>query len=420
MNERKTGGTLSNFCLLVMFIYCSINIMPIGQVLIPPLYSEALLLLWFLLSILCRLQNRSKFSFLDSSFLVVFFIVLCYKLFNISNSSWGTIFNSINFLFSVLMIEFSIKVLNDKQVKCLFWGLFFVITLYTLYCIIASFVLSDYSELLIINSNEEQESMRSRLNLGDTQHDMMVLFYFCVSYLLWLFREKWKFFFLILSLLAGYYIIFVSQRASISIYLLFAFIALPIVIQDAQKRSTRTILFLLIGFLIILIFGNDVISFLKSILPERISERLLDIDDSVNHGVSGDSFSGRAGLIIMSIDTWLSGVDTFFFGIGERYSQTLDYSAGTLGVGGHADGFDLLGKFGILGWSAVMIMFFRFRGMVLHSIYSLKCKRTFSFLFLFFMICFFTKTVFFIQVGIGAVILVPLCFYMEDHKLLHN
>ena len=60
------------------------------------------------------------------------------------------------------------------------------------------------------------------------------------------------------------------------------------------------------------------------------------------------TLEARADLWIVSVNTWLSSLTTFFFGIGEH--NYLDFvSTAASGVGNHSDLLDVFARYGIMG-----------------------------------------------------------------------
>lgn len=89
------------------------------------------------------------------------------------------------------------------------------------------------------------------------------------------------------------------------------------------------------------------------------------VADKLYTFLTSDRGSGhhRIELAMLSVDTWLSSIKTFFFGIGFHVAEIVgqDFTeVYNLGIGSHSHFFDTLGYYGIFGFTIIVSILWRF------------------------------------------------------------
>jgi hypothetical protein len=192
-----------------------------------------------------------------------------------------------------------------------------------------------------------------QLNLGSTPFATSVLLFTGIVLSLFICekdRNK-KYLWLMFSLTGVYYTAVCSGRASN--LLLLVLMVFLFVINYNKKISGISSVVLVACFIAIWVFNQTIIDVLISIIPnQRIAVRLEAISRYLQGADDGGLYLDRIRIIQLSIETWLSGVDTFLFGIGDkRYLAGNLSEIYTLGISGHSDYLDTLARYGLLGFT---------------------------------------------------------------------
>ncbi|MBQ9236370.1 MAG: hypothetical protein IJ183_00435 [Prevotella sp.] len=186
------------------------------------------------------------------------------------------------------------------------------------------------------------------LNLGGSMFVNMTVFYTCIMFFAFLNSKKGegKYLFLLYFVISISFVLFFSIKASVVLLVLLSLILMYI--SYRSEENVKTILFLTtIAGGIIFLFRDSIISFLIDIIgSDRITQRLISLTTEAD--VQDSTLTGRANLWNVSLQSWLSSVSSFFFGIGDHNWNDFVSTADS-GIGSHSDLLDVLGRYGIMG-----------------------------------------------------------------------
>lgn len=219
-----------------------------------------------------------------------------------------------------------------------------------------------------------------------------------------------------------YYIVFCGQRGSVVMLMMISVFAI-IYQKRANKVSKGTSLFfLLLIALIIMLFGEYLLSILIELSPsERLAERFEDLQQTFRKGVTEDSFSGRLSLEIVSIRSWLRNIATFFIGIGDH---RLEGDFGIVGfelsgIGGHSELIDSLARYGIIGFFIIASLFSRIFKYIINLFDDVSVREQVKAILFVSILISLTKGFFFPEIGISLFLLLPLSsLLLNKYKLL--
>ena len=160
----------------------------------------------------------------------------------------------------------------------------------------------------------------------------------------------------------------------------------------------------------LIVSPSIILNFLADISPnERLANRMYDMQRTYNEGISDDSFSGRFGLEILSLRTWLQNPLTFLFGIGDhRVSDFGIQGFFMTGIGGHSEIIDSLARFGVVGFSIMATLFYRMSTFLVSLFDNPNVKKQVRIIIVIFILAALTKAVLFLIIGIVFFILFPL------------
>lgn len=194
-----------------------------------------------------------------------------------------------------------------------------------------------------------EEDGLTGLNLGGSGFINMAVFYSCMMFMAFLQsdKNKEKILFFIYFCISVYFITFCSLKASALLFMLVSMFLMYVSVKS-KKHIGMLLPLVIIGGGMIYFFHNDIIYFFINIIDsDRITARLSvlttegDLEDS-------SSFSARGELWQVSLHSWLSSIESFFFGIGDHdWKRFLTTEAS--GIGNHADMLDVLGRYGVVG-----------------------------------------------------------------------
>jgi len=213
--------------------------------------------------------------------------------------------------------------------------------------------------------------------------------------------------------LAFYFIVFCGQRGSVVILMFFSvvFIIYERFYHKSSKNNSSRLVALIVGFLVIVIFGDELLALLIRLSPsERLADRFMDLQDTYNNGVSDESFSGRLSLEIMSLQTWLSDIVSFFFGIGDHRNEMNTGLQGFVssGIGGHSELIDSLARYGIVGFGMIIYLFKYIWKFILSLFEDTVQKNQVRSILILSVLISLTKGFFFPEIGISLLLLLPL------------
>lgn len=277
------------------------------------------------------------------------FICVVYKLLDVSSANMGYCAVLPFFYFvPVLALIIIDKCQNEQQIRFLFHFVSLAaainiadnIRLYNIYGV--DIVFQNLAGLL------EEEGITG-INLGGAMFVNMTVFYACLMFLAFLKSNKVleKIFFLTYVSISAYFIIICSLKASAIVLMLISFVSMYISVKSKKHVVANLMLMAVIG-VVVSFFMDSIIHFLIGVIgSQRVASRLIIFTSEADISDSG-SLMSRSELWLVSIKTWLSGVGSFFFGIGDHRWDDFMTTADS-GIGNHSDFLDILARYGILG-----------------------------------------------------------------------
>lgn len=166
-------------------------------------------------------------------------------------------------------------------------------------------------------------------------------------------------------------LIFISGRTTTFLILI---VSIPIIITmkilNRVEYRSRCMVFIFIATVIIMltiIISNNIVFLTGYINNSRIEGRILAL-----FGKEGGLTESliRFDLFKMSLQTWMSNIKTFFIGIGyHQHSNPF-----VVGVGQHSGFADLLGYYGIIGFTIIISIYYIFYKNILNNITNKRLK----------------------------------------------
>lgn len=339
---------------------------------------------------------------------IYFSILFMYTIIGISDARLGNYPGQIMFFSPILLYISLTSKCNIRQIKYIFIAILTIAAINIIDSIRLSILYPASTYQLIVGELEDVIDI-SNLNIGGTSFITMTLFYMNVT-LYSYFRENSKhikLLYLLYTIIAFYFIVFCSFKAAALIYAI-----LSIVVQYiATKSKSPMRMFSIAGViaLFLLIFIEPIVELIVAVVgSERIAERLLGI---IGNDTSGAS-QGRGELFMISINSWLSSIITFFFGIGDHRSSIDAYKTG---ISQHADLLDNLARYGIMGFLVLYGLFKRFYLYVLENTTPKERFGVLSFLIVL-VLCGCTKKLFYFNTGLMIFFLFPISVYISKNK----
>ena len=295
-------------------------------------------------------------------------------------------------------------------------------SLFHFFCFIIAFNIADSVRICLVNPeyisyqglSEELEMYGiAGLNLGGASFLNMSVFFLNVM-LISFFNTKEKAERIIFGIYAGitfFFDVFLSMKGSVILITFFS-----LVLNYCDHKSEQFIKassWVVLLFLVVYFLRDFLVYSLVNIIgSDRVAVRLLAFT-SDNEGLGEvNTFTSRANLWLVSIQTWLRNIGTFFFGIGNRY-YVAGQSAALTGIGQHSDFLDSLAKYGLIGTSILIIVFVN---MYKYMVVIAKEYKNFIITFFIVILYFaFFKKIFFPEVGFIFFCLLPLCLIIYRH-----
>lgn len=352
--------------------------------------------------------DKKKNHTLVAVLIVFLLIVFAYRLIGVSDAGWSRYTLKLGFflpIFIMLTIPFS---LSEKSIKRIWWLTILVSTANILYNIYLGILYPS------INTQEVQALMDNdvldSLNLGRSPFFTYSLFFFSACFFVFLNckLKVEKIFVLICSLIAAVYIFWFCFKASVVVFTLVT----AVVLFYAKRTKQKTRFLLSVGLisvvvaLVMTLFSNEIIQVLISISPdERLTGRLVTLIDSNSSEAYDATLQGREDLVLLSLETWLSGPMNFLFGIGDHYIA--DGSSRATGIGQHAEIIDGLAQYGVIGMFFFFVIIKKSLEYVV-SVFSKESSLQIIVIFGVFVLCGFAKYIFLPGIGFVLFILLPL------------
>lgn len=339
----------------------------------------------------------------------MFFIVIgvVYSLLKISSGNLIRDILFVLFLFPIMCLVLMDSKLTSGNVRFLMHAIAFITTLNILDNIKLSFI---YPFICMMSQEQLEEFGLTGLNIGGTPFITMALF-FLIAVMIVFFNTNnkvEKFIFLIYAVVASYFIIFCSFKTSVIIYAVLA-VGAVYVLKNAKNPKTALLLLGVAGAFLALVLDYVIYFLIDIIGNDRVGGRLLVFVSDAGDDAHANSLEARMELWLVSLRTWTDNISSFFFGIGNHNRSDFGGDTAMSGIGNHADLYDNLARYGLLG------------GWVLYSIlkrYYIYCKtlvsgklylQSFVF-FAFIIITGLTSHFMLPSVSIMLFVFMPLCF----------
>ena len=338
----------SNFTpILFILIIAVITVTPI---LFNEIYATVLWIVFFLLELnIIATSNRKLGTLLT---LGIIFISMCaiYAFVGISSASIAYCIHSPLMYFApVLALMVIDRCDNEQQIRFLFHFLALAIAINIADNIWLTYKIGInnivYQKLFRIV--EEEEGLTG-LNLGAAGFVNMAVFYSSMTFMAFLKSNKKieKCFFLVYFGISAYFIVFCSLKAS-AVLLLVLSLALMFISYRTKDKVGIMLTFTAIAGGLFFLYRDSIINFLIDIIAsDRITVRLMSL--TTEGDVEDSTLMGRSNLWCVSLQSWLSSVGSFLFGIGDHNWRHFS-SVADSGIGNHSDLFDVFGRYGITG-----------------------------------------------------------------------
>lgn len=367
------------------------------------------ILSWLILLplVLSKINSRSftENSGVITCSLLFIAINLVYRIFGISTAQPGYYLGLLLFFMIVMILPLVPKSI-DKRKQHKLWWILMIVMLFNVADNIRLSIL--YPEINTMRFYLDK-SFLSSINAGDDSFYTFSLFFFCVCFFIWLNVEqkKVKWFSLIVAVITAVYICWYCFKASIVLFFL-----LSVFLIFYAKKTTHLMLFFvitaisaIISFFLLEVYSETIVDYIISVSPNRrLTVRLVTLLDENADEAQANTVTGRTTLYMLSIKTWLTNIVTFFVGIGDHY--TVLHAAKT-GIGQHADLPDTLARYGIVGFSVIIMMLRNCIKYIL-SLFDQKYRLQVLTIFMIYIIYGCVKIIFFAGVGCALFILLPL------------
>lgn len=391
--------------LITIFVFCT------------PLLSKSTILaivcvaLWtyLLTNASCLLKYRhAKLFFPVVLFLGVIFL---YRFIGFSDAEWGNYLYQLCFYSCVLFtILFPTRARLNKYFLWAIWTVLFV-------NIVDNIFLSYLYPSLNVARFYVDENFLNSINAGGPSFYMMVLFVFNICYFVILNckSKPIRFLMLISCIVTSVYILGFCYKGITVIFFI-----LSVVLIYYAKRSksisqfiTITISVLLSTIVIVLLFSDEWVAFIKAVSPhERLTARLVGLIDANDIDAGSHSASSRTSLYLLSIKTWLSEITNFIYGIGDH--RTL-FGAARTGISQHSDLLDILPIYGLIGLTFIWIIFKNAFKIILSN-FDNEYKVQVSTIFLLFILYGLVEKLFHPMAGAVLFLLLPLSAGLVNKK----
>ncbi len=338
----------SNFTPMLAILIIAITIIT------PKFFNELyVMVLWsvfFLLELDIIFRSNRNLGILLT--LGVMFISICaiYAFIGISSASLGYCIHSpLMFFAPVLALMVIEKCNNEQQIRFIFHFLALAIAINIADNIRLTYQIGlegiVYSKL----SGMMEDEGLTGLNLGGSGFVNLAVFYSCIMFMAFLKikNKKEKLLFLIYVGISTYFITFCSLKASAIILMLLSMVLMYVSVKSEERVGIALSMTIICGGLIFL-FRDVIINFFIDIIDSnRVTSRLSALTTEADLEDSG-SFSSRSELWQVSLQSWLSSIKSFLFGIGDHDWKKFITTADS-GIGNHSDFFDVCARYGILG-----------------------------------------------------------------------
>lgn len=329
----------------------------------PKFFYNTYIMLWWIVFFLYEVHtyNISNRKLGNLLLLGIIFVLDCalYKFIGVSSASMGYCVSAPFLYFAPVLALITIdKCDNKQQIRFLFHFLSLAVAINIADNIRLSYEFGMENVVFQRLGGMVEEEGNSEFNFGGSQFVNMTVFYTCIMFMAYLKSNERleKILFGVYVAISAYFIVICSLKASAVVLMLMSLALMYVSVKSKANINTVLILLTVLG-VIAFIFMDNVIHLLISVIDsDRITERLIiftnegDVTDS-------SSFVSRSNLWSVSIDTWLSSISSFFFGIGNHNWNDFMTTADS-GIGNHSDILDVLARYGIIG---ALILYLSFK-----------------------------------------------------------
>ena len=190
--------------------------------------------------------------------------------------------------------------------------------------------------------------------------------------------------------------------------------------DKTKTKSNLIVVSIIVMALVVLfieVYQESVIRWIVSVSPNpRLTMRFVAMIDVDNAEASEMTITGRTDLYMLSLQTWLKNPINFFFGIGDHFVVT-DVAA--TGIGQHADFLDTLGRFGLIGFAVICLIFIKSYKYIM-SLFDKENHNNLIVIFLIYVFCGCTKNVFTTYVGCVLFMFLPMCSQFVNKNVQDN
>lgn len=337
--------------------------------------------------------------------LLYYFLIILYRLFDISDASWGNYMTQVFSLVPILIMPIIASKIHNKLTLFVIVILFLIMVFNIANNIRLSII---YPELTLSNMAREEEDLAS-YNMGSSYFQTFAMLFFDVCLFLFLNIKIriGKILSLICGIVAAVFVIGFCLKASVVIYLLLS--AMLIVIANRAKNVWGTVSLLSLAFVIIALIidtnKNEVVNFILDNSPdERVAIRFVTLIDPDSFVANDKTMTGRSDLWLLSINTWLKDPANFLLGIGDHRSS---FNVEATGIGQHSDVFDTLARYGILGGLLLFIIYIDSFRYIL-KLYDKRLRSQLFMIMLILVLCAFTKSISYACISCVIFVLLPL------------
>lgn len=360
MIQYSNTGNVIRSKVLVNLIFLSILVLidltPILERNLHPLIHLGVFALWFVSSRGLPVQNGNEIPAEMLRWWGIYtFWVIFMCLIRHSNISPKHYISTLYFYFIPYMMVVVLKSYNIREIKLL-WKIFFIV-----------FMVNLIQNYIIGFNNPDAFRLRDALdksdnyfsNAGGTRFVTACLF---MAPVFWLIiqgstKRSLRQIMTIGVILIAVYISIINNRATATVILfveMFMLLLLRYILHNVKSFVSIGVV-LAILFIVSFFFLDDILELSINIFGnnERFLQRLEDMK-TVSGGTNIEdleegSLSARYFLWMTSVNTFLSSVPNFLFGVGIDVHEGDIWSLVNYGVGCHSEFFDLPAKFGIIG-----------------------------------------------------------------------
>ena len=409
INKEKT----SRYLFIMVFASFIIGCTPLFN----NVYLYLLLWLIFLPYFFFSLQFEiHKHSRIIVCMLLWIFLILMYKLIGISTASWG---RYIGYILSFIPFYLMLKIpqsIDLKHKKILFW----LVVILMIFNIADSIRLSMLYPFLNVDNVRDYKDFVQTINLGGSAFYNYVLLFTITCYLILLNNDSKKVKIILFGtvILASIYMLFFTNKASTVLYYFMSIVLITFAKINTNKYHFFISLFVLLFVLhpLVELYEKELINLIISLSPsQRISIRLVALVSS-NELDESTSIVARENYWMVSLNTWLSSIPNFIFGIGDHF--TTGNSAKT-GIGQHSEFLDSIARYGFVG---LILLYYLLKKSFIYvnSMFNKEIRLQVFAIFVIYLVHGFTKQIFHIGSHSMFFLFLPIAVVYGNAKVRNN